>query len=208
MTCQDVIERLDAYHLGTLTRPEMEALEQHLLACRECGAEFRFQRSLRTEVAALPRSIAPGRELWSGIEGRIGGKEVLRTAQGSARRRPWLLAAAAIGLIVASSATTAVLVRRSNPGKAVPGVSVTLTEAAYRQAADELLNTLESRRAKMSPKTLDVVERNPRIIDEAIRETQTALASDPGNRAVTDLLWASYQKKIDLLQRVASDVQS
>jgi hypothetical protein len=52
------------------------------------------------------------------------------------------------------------------------------------------------------------VEHNLRIIDEAIRETQAALAEDPRNERVAQLLWASWEKKIDLLKRAAQHAES
>jgi hypothetical protein len=83
-----------------------------------------------------------------------------------------------------------------------------VTEAAFQRAAEELTQTLEQRRNELSPTALAVVEQNLRIIDEAIRETQEALAVDPRNERVAELLWASWEKKIDLLKRAAQHAES
>ncbi len=202
MTCLQLFERLDAYHEGRLDQAEAEAIEQHLLACEECRADFRFQRTLKGAVAALPREVTPPVSLWPGIRTR-GVTPIVASAWWSRRG---LLVAAAILLMALSSAVTAVVVRR--PPGAVPVSSFEVTEATYRQAAEELALALDRRRTQLTPAALAVVEQNLRIIDEAIRETQAALAENPGNQRVAESLWASWEKKLDLLERAAQHAAS
>lgn len=206
MNCTEIFELVERYHSGNLPRLESEAVEQHLLSCDACRADFRFQRTLRTEVAALARGIAPPDRVWLGIQDRIG-----RRAPGVPALAWWqrrgMLAAAALVLITLTSAITALLVRRPEPAGSA-GRYPSVTEATYQQAAEELAQTLEARRNEMSPAALAVVEQNLRIIDEAIRETQAALAEDPRNERVAELLWASWEKKIDLLERAAQHAES
>lgn len=212
MTCAELSERLDRYHAGVLPREEAEILEQHLLTCESCRSEFRFQRGLRAEVAALPRSLRPAGDLWSGIQARISSRRVRAEnlpAPAWWQRRAFLAAAAIILMALASSATAFFMRQRAPTVVAADsGSSFRTTEAAYREAADELAAALERRRASLGAAQIAVIEHNLRIIDEAIRETQAALAEQPGNRKVVDLLWASYEKKIDLLQRAASSGES
>jgi predicted anti-sigma-YlaC factor YlaD len=201
MNCADMVVMVERYHAGNLPRLDAEAVERHLLACDGCRADFRFQRTLLGQVAALPREILPPEGTWDGIHRRI---RETRAAPRWWQRRS-LLAAAAVLLIVATASVTALVVRR--PGEP-PARSFLVTQAAYEQAALELGRTLEVRRKDLSPAALAVVEHNLRIIDEAIRETQAALAQDPGNERVTTLLWASWEKKIDLLERAAENAES
>jgi len=205
MTCQDLFERLDAYHAGALPVAESEALERHLLGCPECAADFRFRRTLRAQTESLPREIAPPRDLWPGVAGRLGGMQPGR------RQRPWLrrawLLAAAIALVALSSFVTARVLQQS-PVRGIAGQSLASTETAYRQAADELARQLELHRNELGEPAYRVVLENLQIIDEAIAETQAALAADPRNTQVVALLWASYEKKIDLLERAASGSRS
>lgn len=205
MTCAELFERLEAYHAGTLPRLDSEAVEQHLLACDDCRADYRFQRSLKAEVAALPREISPPARVWQGIQGQIASGKNRATRTGWWQRRS-LLAAAAVVLMGLTSVVTAMLVRQPAPPASGGGFQV--TEAAYVRAAEELAQTLELRRRDLSPTALAVVEHNLRIIDEAIRETQAALAEDPRNQRVAELLWASWEKKIDLLERAAQHAES
>jgi hypothetical protein len=208
MNCTEIFELVERYHSGNLPRLESEAVEQHLLSCDACRADFRFQRTLKTEVAALARGIAPPDRVWQGIQHRIG-----RGAPGTPALAWWqrrgMLAAAALVLIALTSAITALLVRSPEMQRTPGNLSVTsVTEATYQRAAEELAQTLEARRKEISPAALAVVEHNLRIIDEAIRETQAALAQDPRNERVAELLWASWEKKIDLLQRAAQNAES
>ena len=205
MTCTEIFELVERYHSGNLPRLESEAVEQHLLSCDACRADFRFQRTLKTGIAALPREISPPGGTWEGIQQRI---SPVRQAAGRPQwwQRRGALAAAALLLITLSSAITALLVRR--PDTFTGTSSFAVTQAAYERAAEELAETLEYRRKDLSPTALAVIEQNLRIIDEAIRETQAALATDPRNQRVAELLWASWEKKIDLLERAAQHAES
>ena len=208
MTCLELFDLLDRYHTGSLSRPEAEAVEQHLLGCADCAADFRFQRSLRGRTAALSNTIAPEHELWPGIRDQIRGiPPVARTGRPRWQGTPWLLAAAIV-LMALSSGVTALLTRSGSLQPDYGSNDFRSTEVGYRQAADELVRTLQAHRKELGEPAFRVVEQNLRVIDQAIEETQAALASDPRNRQVTELLWASYEKKIDLLQRAAQSVES
>lgn len=78
-------------------------------------------------------------------------------------------------------------------------------EAEYLRAKENLWILVLDRRDELSPVTVNVVERNLHIIDEAIRELRTALATDPGNRQLEDQLLAQHRRSIRLLQRLAED---
>ena len=207
MTCLELFEQLDRYHAGTLRREETEAVEQHLLGCPECAADFRFQRALRSRAAALPQTIAPSHDLWPGIRNRMREAPAPSRSRPRWQRTPWLVAAA-IALVTLSSAITALLTRSGSLQPAYGTRDFRSTEVGYRQAADELTRTLRAHRKELGEPAFQVIEQNLRIIDQAIEETQTALASDPRNQHVAELLWASYEKKIDLLQRAAENVES
>ena len=208
MTCLELFDHMDRYHAGTLSRSDAEAVEQHLLGCTECAADFRFQRSLKGKAAALPNAIAPEHELWPGIRDRIRGTDSrARIGRPGWPRMPWLIAAAIV-LMALSSGITALLTRSGNPQPSYGSRDFHSTEAGYRQAAEELARTLQAHRKELGEPALRVIEQNLRIIDQAIAETQAALESDPRNQQVTELLWASYEKKIDLLQRAAQSVES
>jgi anti-sigma factor RsiW len=212
MTCEHLALLLEDYHAGALPDDEAARLEQHLLSCEACRAEFRFQRSLRLEAAALPRGVRPASNLWPGIQHRLTSRPASLTNRAPAPwwHNRWLLAAAAVLLVIVASSVTAIVLRPrvSPPRTASTAGQFATTEAAYREAANDLAAALERRRANLAPEQVAVIERNLKIIDDAIRESEAALAEHPGNQRIMELLWGSYEKKIDLLQRASSNVES
>lgn len=71
----------------------------------------------------------------------------------------------------------------------------------YDVAAADLDNDLQQRRARLDPKTVEVLDTCLRKINKAIAEQRSALAEMPDNAAIVGLLTASYEQKLDLLRR-------
>ncbi len=95
MTCEEVVLHLDeAQQNEAAVSQEAGA---HLAECAGCAAYATFLAQLRTEVAALPRSLAPSRDLWADIEQQIAKERVVPiTRFRTAAFAPWLAAAAAL----------------------------------------------------------------------------------------------------------------
>jgi len=74
-------------------------------------------------------------------------------------------------------------------------------ESAYAPAIRELEGALERDRENLSPATIQILEENLRIIDEAIRDALTALAADPGSSLATGLVGGMYETKLQVLQQ-------
>jgi hypothetical protein len=53
----------------------------------------------------------------------------------------------------------------------------------------------------LAPETVVQLRASLRTIDEAILEARNALARDPANRVLIEMLSASYRQKVDLLRR-------
>ncbi len=85
---------------------------------------------------------------------------------------------------------------------AVPA-AVRVVERSYGGVLDELTITLRGQRGALAPATIATLERTLRIIDEAIAEAAAALAADPGNDALLDVLSANYEQKVQLLRRAS-----
>jgi anti-sigma factor RsiW len=83
------------------------------------------------------------------------------------------------------------------PGAAVPGV------ADYDRAIATLRTAVGERRAELDSGTVAVLERNLRIIDEAIRQSREALAADPGSPLAGRALTKALDSKVELLRTVA-----
>ncbi len=169
-------------------------------------------------VDALPRSLAPGRDLWPGIEGRL----AARPQRGPGRPYPrrWAVVsqlAAAVALMVLGGALSQILwpAGAGLPGPAVDGdirlaaevAELEVAEGEYLRAKEALWLAAYGRRDDLSPATLRVVEKNLVIVDQAIRELRQALEEDPGNHRLEGLLYANHRRSIDLLQRLTQASQ-
>lgn len=217
MNCRDVLLLLDDFVDGTLPEGERREVARHLEGCPECRTSDARMRALLAEVGALPRSIPPRRDPWPSIAERIMAGKVVDFDYARRSKRWYLVGAAAVAvavLVAAVSLVTALLVRSERGSRmasvperpattAVTPASLELTQAqaTYDAARKQLLAALAARKASLSPQTVAIVERNLKVINEAVAEMQTALARDPGNRELPALLMTAYQQEIDLLQR-------
>jgi Putative zinc-finger len=88
-------------------------------------------------------------------------------------------------------------------GDAGEVVPVNFADAQYDAAVVDLERVLLEQRERLDPRTVIVLERNLRIIDDAIREARQALATDPANTLLNAHLAGARQRKLDLLRRAA-----
>lgn len=220
MTTHIEDERLHDYVDGLLDAAERATIERHVEACAACTTSVRELRVLLGDIARLPRGIAPGRDLLPAIGAAIdaGYGEASALRLPLRERTLWsarhALAAAAIVLVALTSAVTALVVRTTPDPSAVVAVSAPgafapeefrRIEANYVAATDELEAVLASRRSELAPETVRILEENLRIIDAALAEAGAALRGDPGNAALSEMMVAAYEKKLDLLRRAAQD---
>lgn len=80
---------------------------------------------------------------------------------------------------------------------------VNFADAQYDAAVVDLERVLREQRDRLDPRTIVVLERNLRVIDDAIREAREALATDPANALLNAHLAGARQRKLDLLRRAA-----
>jgi hypothetical protein len=201
MTCEEAVALLDDYADGLLAPERTAALEAHLKTCQSCRAELESLRALLADAKALPRSITPPPRTWAGIQQRIesGARPDVVSLSGhrSRIRIVWLVAAAVV-LMVLSSAVTSLWIKRGGEGQ-----GFTASQAEYAQATAELAQRIEKNPAGLSPRTLAILDRNLAIVDAAIREAEQALKTDPGDPTLEEMLLARYQQRLELLQRAA-----
>lgn len=180
-------------------------------------------RDLQRSTAELPREIAPPPEAWAAIKAQIEMDSASRGVSSIGRRalwqRPSLLAAAAILLVAGASITTALLMNGrlrssapatiaksdtvSNSGAPATLAEFTAVENDYISTANRLSEVIESGRTDLAPETVAKLKESLRVIDAAILEARRALAADPANKALMEILSTSYSQKVDLLRRTA-----
>ncbi len=95
-----------------------------------------------------------------------------------------------------ASSTNAVLVSS-------PDARVVALDSLYGREIATLRSVAESQLGLLDTATVNVVRRNLDIIDNAILESRAALASDPNSGFLLEQLDRAYERKVDLLRRLA-----
>jgi anti-sigma-K factor RskA len=218
----DVIRHLlDDYVTGELTEDARGPVADHIAACAICAAEVESLNRILARAADLPKSIDPPAEAWSNIRATIErDKEAIASEHPRSslrfRRRPYELAAAAVLLVVLSSAGTAVYMnaRAADPRSpiatnlatgATPAslAAFTVEENTYLRNVAVLQDLLDQQESSLAPETVAQLKASLRTIDEAILEARTALARDPANKMLIEMLTGTYRQKMDLMRRTA-----
>ena len=187
--CNEILSLLDDNLDGTLVASDQARVSAHLAGCEGCRQEADAVQALLAGTHKLPRSVLPTRELWSGIERRLGG-----SSRWQRLPAPVFRAAAAIGLILLGAILATSWEHR-------PGSTGFATEQArYAAASAELADRLAREPTHFAPATRAVLERNLAIVDAAIREAEAALVRDPGSQTLEQMLVARYEQRLALLR--------
>jgi hypothetical protein len=210
MNCRDLKARLDQYARHALAPEETAALEAHLTRCPLCSAMLESLEPRLPEVASLPRSVDPPAEVWSGVESRLVPRG--RIASRRLNVPAWMLTAAAVLLVAVSAGVTALLLQpgrdaetsRRRDGGTPSRLATVDFEAQYASATEELAAELGKAKSRLDPATFAVIERNLRVIDSALVESRRALASDPGNQVLEQMVVAVWRQKMDFLRRATA----
>jgi anti-sigma-K factor RskA len=223
MTHEVIKHLLDDYVTGELTEDACGPVADHIAACAICAAEVESLKRILARAADLPKSIDPPAEAWSNIRAAIERDEHAVAAHDASSRsgfwrQPYLLAAAAILVAVLSSGGTALYMSsrgvdgnspNSIAGNASAGatpatlVAFTIEENNYLRNVAVLQDLLDQQEASLAPETVAQLKASLRTIDEAILEARTALARDPANKMLIEMLSGNYRQKMDLLRRTA-----
>jgi hypothetical protein len=178
---------------------------------------------LDARLRELPLEVAPGRDLWPDIAARF---DERATSVAPATRRSsglWQVAAAVV-LVAGSSLLTASLLDRSPSIQqaavpADPANGGTASEAAvvlpaafgpagqldpeYVAARRLLTRTLDRRIAALSPSARAKLEFNLGEMRRAADEINAALAEQPGDPLLEELLLKTYQDELAVLSNVS-----
>ncbi|HSL69336.1 MAG TPA: anti-sigma factor [Longimicrobiales bacterium] len=212
---------INDYLDGLLGPADQSRVESHVAACSSCRAELDALRLVVAQVHGLPREVAPARDLLADIHQRIDAERPIDLASWR-HRSLWSLrvplAAAAMVLVAATFLFTRGFEKgvRAKSQAASPAASQTTLvhqeqralEGKYDMAIAELQEVIEQQRSRLSPTTIQLLEENLRIIDQAIRESRAALEQDPANPMVNEMLWSAYEKKLDLLRRATASTST
>lgn len=214
-------DRLSEYLDGELPAAESEALEAHLAVCEHCRETLVGLTAVVERARSLPER-EPAVDLWPGIAAGIGGRRgasVRPIRPRSVRRFSFTmpqLAAAAL-FLMAVSGGAAWLLRPGVPAGnapvpvatgATPAVvrasGSTLDPVSYDHAIEELQEVLARHGGDLDSSTVRVLTENLALIDRAIAQARSALASDPNDEYLTEHLAETMRRKLELLRRAAT----
>lgn len=217
-------DKLSDYLDDELQDGERAAVEAHLRACRECTAVLHdLQRVVARAQGAAAVTRPPLTDLWPGVAGRI---ERIRQPHRLAFTIGQLAAAAALVAIVSGAVAIRLLgpaaAQRTGQVAAVApsdaplpaaaaaaddaprAAQISLADDQYDAAVADLEKALKAGRGRLDQSTIDVVEHNLQIIDQAIAQARDALAADPANAYLSGHLVEARRRKLDLLRRAAA----
>ena len=220
MTHEVIKHLLDDYVTGDLTEDARGPVAEHIAACDLCRSEIESLQAIVARARELPRSVEPPAEAWTGIRSAIARDESAVREPSSAprfgeRRRLYLAAAAVVLAAVLSSAGTAWYLSARNPAGDLPAsaavnpssetpatlAAFTIEENNYLRTASRLQDLLDQQEGSLAPETVAQLRASLRAIDDAIIEARNALARDPANKLLVEMLSSSYRQKVDLLRR-------
>jgi hypothetical protein len=211
MNCTDWNSQLNDYVDGDLDAAATSTLENHLATCAACRAELAALRSLRADTVALPRELAPARDLWAGIRNELPRTETSPAKIAAAIQAPAgkllqffvpLAAAAAVALLSPiaqrhSSEVIAARVSRSEgrawtvaPVAGAPRLATRDLQREGKFSVGQWLETDANSRAKISVGAIGEVSVAPnsriRLINDAATDHRLELARG----SMSAFIWA------------------
>jgi hypothetical protein len=160
----------------------------------------------------------PSRDLWPGISTRVEAQPAT-AARRIALTLPQLAMAATLLIAVASGVTwmlaqppavvdnkQPVIQAYGVPEEETEGkiVQANFADAQFNAAVDDLEKILREERDRLDPRTVLIIERNLKAIDDAINEARMALNNDPANPYLNSHLADARRRKLDLLRQATT----
>ena len=171
---------------------------------------------LTSSARRLATEISPERDLWPEIESAIS-----QPVPKQSRWTPMLAQAAAVVLLIGASSGLTYLAVKEDRSAVVPQETTTdyyVARAAfgsnynlgsdYEDARAELLENFEQELAKLSPEERQDIVVSLGVIRSAIDDINAALADNPDNTLLQDLLIRSYREELNVLSKVGGGTQS
>jgi hypothetical protein len=188
------------------------------------------QDDILAQAIGQIRDEQPSRDLWPGIATRVDSTTLpasstpaipLTTARRITFSLPQLAMAASLLIAVASGLTYLAATRAPSSAAATNGpviqayglpddqtggqvVQANFADAQFDAAVSDLEKILHDDRDRLDARTVQIIERNLKVIDAAINEARTALNDDPANPYLNSHLADARRRKLDLLRQATS----
>lgn len=200
---------------GTLPPAARAAADAHLATCASCAARVASLDHPLPAARDLP-AVLPTRDLWPGIDARIGPRVLAlpTTADQRAAPAPWRRWAAAAALVAVSVGGTYLALRTRDTAASTGDLAATTSagvttvqRASGRETlaaeVQQLERALAERAPALEPTTAAAIRRSLAIIDRAIADARAALATDSANVLLDQQLTRVLGKKAELMRRAA-----
>jgi hypothetical protein len=195
MTDHPAAELLVAFADGEEIDPAAD-IQRHVGECADCAAIVADQRRVAKWVARdRDRVAAPGPNAWPALAQRV------RPSRGRSRELRLTMLAAAAVLVFA-------LVLRFVPLKGREQAVITPPTQSLAAITTELEQAVDHGRSHLDARTNAAIGSALAVIDDAIRQTERALAADPGNRYLSEYLGELRRKRIDALRDVLQLIEA
>ena len=173
--------------------------------------EIEREDALLERARQLETGISPRKDLWPGIEAAIARPKVSKWT-------PRFAQAAAIVLLVgASSGLTWLTTKDQVQVVEVVPAGLVFEQASfggryalgvgYQEAHRDLQAQLDTELQRLSPEAREEVQKNLAMIRGAIGQINEALAEEPDNPLLQELLLQTYREELALMQRVGGLTQ-
>jgi hypothetical protein len=180
-----------------------------------------------TQAIVEWRDELPAHDLWPGIQSRIASAQSTAPASEVTPHRTgrftFTLSQLAIAATFLIAVTAGLTWFAAHPPAAAPAaepviqaygvpeddsggqvVQANFADAQYNAAVSDLEQILRDGRGRLDPRTVLIIERNLKAIDEAITEARMALDNDPANAYLNSHLADARRRKLDLLRHATS----
>jgi hypothetical protein len=212
---RDAIQELADGTLGSIRKAE---LQMHLDQCPDCRALAADLIKIRDAASGL-EPIEPPEGAWLQIAGRLrqeGRVEQQATPAIHPRHRSMIVLAIAASLVLAVGLSIYLLLpRHQNPAQTAqvtPGnaaaddpvkslaVELQLADQHTQNAIAKLEEALKSNANGIDPQVAELLQKDMKVMDQAIAESRAAIAADPANTAARDSLFDALRRKAVMLQ--------
>lgn len=162
----------------------------------------------------LPQEVMPENDLWPGIATAIAEQD---ESHSDYRWPRWVAQAAAVLLLVGGSSGMTWLMLQDDAGSEMTvagGDGLTFQPVSgsfgsqyslgpdFQDARGNLASRLEEELQRLPPATRSEVEKNMATIRAAIAQINKALAEDPDNALLQELLISSYNEELAIMRKV------
>ena len=165
----------------------------------------------------LPTDVEPARDLWPGIAAALDEQDGRQAGgHGAPAYRRWFAQAAAVLLLVGASSGLTWLALQDEAGQPASPAGAPLTFEPvsgsvgsqytlgpdFQDARLSLVERLDAELERLPEETRAEVEKNVAAIRAAIAEINRALADDPDNALLQQLLISTYGEEIAIMRKV------